>query len=155
MRHNEFTIDNLIKGKIAEIIFEEMFSEIGCKVIPFGYERTVPELRRYNKSKQGKKVLNNFRDTPDFAVIPSDKKNIFLIEVKFRSKLDMNEIIETARRQMDQWDRSELIIATKEGFYINECATIINNNDNARLDYCRVREELQNKYLKLIQKFEK
>lgn len=153
--HNEFTIDNLIKGKIAEIVFEEMFSEMGCKVIPFGYERTVPELRRYNKSKQGKKVLDNFRDTPDFAVIPFDKKNIFLIEVKFRSELDIAEIIGTAERQIERWNPSELFIATKEGFYINDCATIIKNNDIARLESCRVSEELQNKYLKLIQRFEK
>lgn len=152
--HNEFSVDNLIKGKIAEIVFEEMFSEVGCTVIPFGYERTVPELRRYNKSIQGRKVINNFRDTPDFAVISPNKKNIFLVEVKFRSILNIKEIVETANRQIERWNPSELFIATKEGFFINDCETIIKNKDISRLETDRIIKELQQKYLKIIQKFE-
>jgi hypothetical protein len=153
--HNEFSIENLIKGKIAELVFEEMFSEMGCTVIPFGYERAVPELRRYNKSKQGRDVINNFRDTPDFAVISADKQKIFLIEVKFRSKLGIKEVIKIAQRQIERWNPSELFIATKEGFYLNDCGTIIKNKAIAKLDPCRVSHDLQEKYLKLIQEFEK
>jgi len=36
---------DLIKGRIAEVIFEQMFREQGqYTVIPFGYEQTVPTL---------------------------------------------------------------------------------------------------------------
>jgi len=39
---------NLIKGKIAEIIFEQMIrDEERYTVIPFGYEHTVPTLAQY------------------------------------------------------------------------------------------------------------
>ena len=150
-----FLIENLIKGRIAELVFEGMFSEVGCTVIPFGYERAVPELRRYNKTRQGREVINNFRDTPDFALISADKQKIFLVEVKFRSKLDMEEIIKTAKRQIERWDPSELFVATKEDFYLDDCDAIIKNGNIAKLGSGAVSEELQCKYLKLIQRFEK
>lgn len=153
--NNEFSVEKLIKGKIAELVFEEMFSEVGCTVIPFGYERAVPELRRYNKTKQGREVIDNFRDTPDFAVISKDKQKIFLVEVKFRSIFYIEEIIKTAQRQIERWNPSELFVATKEGFYLNDCETIIKNKNIAKLESCRVSEELQGKYLDLILKFEK
>ncbi len=43
----EFSKD-LIKGKVAEVIFEQMFrEEEKFTVIPFGYEHTMPTLAQY------------------------------------------------------------------------------------------------------------
>ncbi|MDE2096048.1 MAG: hypothetical protein KGL39_02265 [Patescibacteria group bacterium] len=36
---------DLLKGKIAEVIFEQMFRDCGkFTILPFGYEKTVPEV---------------------------------------------------------------------------------------------------------------
>ena len=44
MENIKFT-KNLVKGKIAETIFAQMFREVGdYTVIEFGYEKIIPEL---------------------------------------------------------------------------------------------------------------
>ncbi len=51
-------IKKLIKGKIAEIIFEQMFRETGeYTIIPFGYENIVPELTQCKKNSKAQKVI--------------------------------------------------------------------------------------------------
>ena len=76
---------DVIKGKIAEIIFELMFREAGkYTVIPFGYEKTFPELIQYSKRLPGaQKVIDNIKNAPDFAIISNDRKRIYLVEVKY------------------------------------------------------------------------
>ncbi|MFO0704208.1 MAG: hypothetical protein U0525_05865 [Patescibacteria group bacterium] len=79
---------NLIKGKIAETIFEQMIREVGkYTVIPFGYEHTVPTLAQYQHIARVKDVMENIKDAPDFALVSEDKQNIYLVEVKFQKDL--------------------------------------------------------------------
>ena len=96
---------NFVKGRIAETIFEEMFAEAGCfTIIPFGYERLVPEMANCKKFASAQKVIDNIRTAPDYAVISRDEKKIFLIEVKFKSTLRIEEIIENAKKQAERWN---------------------------------------------------
>lgn len=69
---------NFVKGKIAEIVFDQMFREEGkFTVIPFGYERTLPELAQHAKEAEYRQVIDNIRSAPDFALVSRDKKQVF------------------------------------------------------------------------------
>lgn len=150
---------NFIKGRIAETVFEQMFCEAGnYTVIPFGYEKTVPEIARQNKfsrSSGAQKVIDNIRTAPDYVVIFPDKKTIFLVEVKFESKLNINKIKEIAKKQSERWNPSWLFVATLDGFYFGECSRILQYGKILPLEGVKISREIQNKYLKLLGEFER
>ncbi len=151
---------NLIKGKIAEIIFQQMFIEAGeYTIIPFGYENVIPELAQcenYNDNSMVKKIKNTVRSAPDFALISQNKKKVWLIEVKYRSTYDKDKIKKIAENQIERWDPSCLFIATLDGFYVDTCLRIIRQTGQASILPERwISKEIQNKYLKLLNEFEK
>ena len=118
----------LIKGKIVEVIFEEMFriSE-EFTVLPIDYEHTTPELAQYQHHVQIKKVLDNIRHAPDFVLISQDKTKVFLVEVKYRHNLNNEENMLIANKMLEKWNPSFLFIATKNEFYFDSCNSIIIN----------------------------
>ena len=76
---------NIIKGRIAEAIIEELLKASGNKVYRFGYESTLQNLVQSpsgfdRQSKNGQRVSS----MPDFIVINADGSPFF-VEVKFRS----------------------------------------------------------------------
>jgi hypothetical protein len=146
---------DLIKGKIAETVFELMFRESNWfTVIPIGYEYTVPELAQYNHFVHVQKVLDNLRDAPDFALISQDKKSVYLVEVKYRTSIDNTEVIKTAFELKERWDPTYLFMATPEGFYFDPCNTIIIcNGFKEQMKESWVNKETQTKYLELLKEF--
>ena len=151
-----FSITSFIRGKIAETIFEEMFLEAGdYTIIPFGYEKIVPELANHKRFPSAQKVLDNIRTSPDYAVIMPDRNRILLIEVKFRCTLDMKEIIEIAEEQLKRWNPSWVFLATLDKLYLGECSNIVNFKNILELKEDMVSKDIQLKYLKLIREFEK
>jgi hypothetical protein len=146
---------DLIKGKIAETIFELMFRESNkFTLIPIGYEHTTPELAQYQHLVQVQKVLENLRAAPDFALITQDKKQVYLVEVKYRNTLNNDEIVKTAKELQDKWDPCYIFVATREGFYFEPCHTIINFNGvhNMMKDNW-INNEIQQKYLGYLREF--
>ena len=82
----EFT-HNLIKGKIAETIFAQMFRESRqFTVLEFGYEKIIPELIQQGYS-QDNPTVNILRTAPDFAVIDHATSEVRLIEVKYQKPI--------------------------------------------------------------------
>jgi hypothetical protein len=151
----------LIKGKIAELIFELMFRETG-KYTPlrFGYEYTIPELAQYRNIIQVKKVLDNISNSPDFILIQNekneeDKLNVFTVEVKYRKNLDTNEMLQVAESTLKTWDPSWLFVATPENFFFTPCSYIKDNNGQLwPLSENWVSAQLRAKYLELLRDFE-
>ncbi|HSA84384.1 MAG TPA: hypothetical protein VLF20_05895, partial [Patescibacteria group bacterium] len=96
---------NLIKGRIVETVFEEMFRASGeFTVLPIGYEHTTPTLAQYQHLLEVKNVLENIRNAPDFALISQDNKKVFLVEVKYRNELKSEEILEIAKDTLTRWN---------------------------------------------------
>lgn len=146
---------NLIKGKIAEVIFQQMFREQGgYTIIPFGYEYTVPQLAQCN-GKNAKRIIDNIRHAPDFAMVSSDNQNVYLVEIKFQSRYSEKYALKDAEIQKERWDPSWIFIATLDGFCFDVCSSIISRGGVAKkLSENWVAPELQEKYLKLLQEFE-
>lgn len=146
----------LIKGKIAETVFEQMIRDEGrYDVIPFGYEHTMPTLAQYQHLVEIKEVMKNISDAPDFALISQDKREVYLVEVKYQSKLNFPSIEEYAKELAERWAPSWLFVATPNHFYCSPCRSIVKNTKIDQLPESWVISERQKEYLKLLNEFEK
>ena len=95
---------NLIKGKIAETVFEQMFRSMGkFTVIPFGYESTLPEIAQNSHRVEYQFVLEQIRTAPDFAIVSHDQTEVFLVEVKYFNTHTDQEIKTVAEKIHRKW----------------------------------------------------
>ncbi len=159
MNNIDFT-RNLIKGKIAEIIFEKMLREAGkFTVIHFGYEYILPEVSRdkgLQKRNNSDETIEAIRTAPDFAVINNETKKVRLIEVKYQSSFRKSNMLTMAKKMSKSWNPSYIFLATKKGFYFDSIAEIIKNKGNIeKLVHKDIPQKLQDKYLKLLIEMEK
>lgn len=155
MNNLDFT-ENLIKGRIAETIFEQMFRESEhLTILKFGYENTSPELAQFQHHLKNKKVLDKVRNAPDFLLISKDHTQAYFVEVKFRNEITHTEIKEIAEQVLQQADPSWLFVATHEGFFFEPCHTIVNNDGAiSTLGENWVPKTIQEEYLALLNIFE-
>ena len=73
--------ENMIKGRIAETLIEELFLSLDYNVFRYGMENTVPGIMKLLKGVRGD-VATNIRRMPDFVI--QKGKDVFFIEIKFR-----------------------------------------------------------------------
>lgn len=145
--------ENLLKGRVVENIFELMFRETGkFDIIPLGYEHVTPELAQYHGMLNYPAVLDNIRHLPDYVLVSLDKKEMYLVEVKYLTNPTDSKILEYAEKILSQYDPVFLFLATAEGFYIRSCEQIKENGGKInKLTW--IKDEIQEKYLKLLIEF--
>jgi hypothetical protein len=73
---------NLIKGRIAETIVEELFLTLGFQVFKYGMENTIPGIMELLKGVKDE-VANEIKRMPDLVVYKDGRAHF--IEVKFRA----------------------------------------------------------------------
>lgn len=146
--------ENLIKGKIAEAIFEQMFKEQGeFEVIPNGYEYQTPEIAQNLFQLENRVFFDRFRHMPDFVLYSKNKRQVFLVEVKFRKELDEQEIVKIASLVRGYNGPSYLFLATPENFYFESCNKIVEEKYIDVLPDSWIPKLIQEKYLNLLTKF--
>ena len=145
---------NLVKGRIAETVFAQMFRESkNYTVLEFGYEKIIPQLVGHGHDHTNP-VIETLRVAPDFAVITQETGQVRLIEVKYRHSLSKSETLNIAHKMHDSWNPSYLFIASLDGFHFDEAAKIIRNNgDISRLH--EIPTESQKQHLKILNDFER
>ncbi|PLX27140.1 hypothetical protein C0583_04535 [Candidatus Parcubacteria bacterium] len=143
----------LIKGKIAELIFQQMFAEAKqYTILPLGYERVLPGLLDYSSNN----ILKPIRSAPDFVLVPKDEKdeNIMIVEVKFRKHPETsNNLLKIAKEQNKRWNPSYLFIASLKGFYFGRCDLIIKNRKIEKLSEELIPKKYQDRYCKMVSDF--
>lgn len=146
--------EKLIKGKIAEAVFEQMFKEQGeFEVIKNGFEYKTPELARNLLSLEHKEYFNRLRHIPDFMLLSFDKKQAYLVEVKFRSNVD-EKLVDEAKDLHNAYGPCYLFVATHNKFYFQSCKKIIDTNSlSEELSGTVVSQSLQEKYLEILNRF--
>ncbi len=145
---------SLVKGRIAETIFAQMLRDTGnYTVLEFGYEKIVPEIMRQSFGHDNP-VIESLRVAPDFAVININTKEVRLIEVKYRYRLDPENILECAKKMHASWNPSYLFVATLGRFYFDEISRIIDSNGYIA-PLAEIPEEIQLEYLQILKDFEK
>lgn len=145
------------KGRIAETIFEQMFRRSNeFTILRSGFEYTLPELAQYEHLAEVKAVIKNIRNAPDFVLISQDKKQVHLVEVKYCSRRSDEKMKEIAEKIRKVWNPSWLFIASPDGFFLDPCNRVANNNGKIKtlLSQKWVDRETQEEYLKLLREFE-
>jgi hypothetical protein len=75
--------EDVIKGRIAETLIEELFLSLGWNVFRYGMENTIPGVMKLLKGIKSE-AAEDIRRMPDFVV--QDKTGtVYFIEVKFRA----------------------------------------------------------------------
>jgi hypothetical protein len=145
----------LIKGKITELIFEEMFRAAEeFTIVPLGYEHTTPLLAQYRRHLHVQKVLDNISNAPDFVLVSQDKKSVYLVEVKYRSRFDNQDILKIASEINETWNPCFLFVASPDTFYFSPCNALITSGGQIEmLGESWVKKEIQLAYVSLLQEF--
>jgi hypothetical protein len=148
---------NKIKGNIAEVIFQSMFSENEfCTVIPFGYEKLTPLIAQYQHLIGTAEALENIRNAPDFILVKPDNTDAVLVDVKYRKHKDEARVKEMAAKLLERWETAWLFLASLDGFYFAPCEVIVERGgDIPSLPTSWIGVELQESYLELLREFEK
>lgn len=155
MENLRFTED-LIKGKIAETVFEQMFRASKKFIVhQFGYEHTLPELAQYQHLVEIQDVLKNIRNAPDFVLVTNDRKGVYLVEVKYRHERKDEEVRTIAEHILGTWNPSWLFVASPDGFFFSPCSSIVKQDGKiAPLAASWIPREEQKRYLALLDKYE-
>lgn len=145
----------LVKGKIAEVIFAQMFRQSGnFTVLEFGYEKVIPEIIQQGYSENNP-MIETLRTAPDFAVIDHTTREVKLVEVKYQRRLNSDYTLRAAIRMSQCWNPSYLFVATLDGFYMDKISNIIKNDGAITpLKGPDMDLDLQNSYLQILKNFE-
>jgi hypothetical protein len=73
---------NMIKGRTAEAIVEELFRILGYSVHRWGMENAVPSILHELSRFRNNKIIDKVRSLPDFII--TDDNSAYEIEVKYR-----------------------------------------------------------------------
>lgn len=75
---------NMIKGRIAETLIQELFLSLGYNVFRYGMENTIPGIMELLKGVKSE-VANEIRRMPDFVIQNPKNNEVYFVEVKFRA----------------------------------------------------------------------
>jgi hypothetical protein len=75
---------NMIKGRIAETLIQELFLSLGYNVFRYGMENTIPGIMELLKGVKSE-VAEEIKRMPDFVIQNPKTAEVFFIEVKFRT----------------------------------------------------------------------
>ncbi len=155
MNNIKFTHE-LIKGKIAEMLFAQMIRSTGVHtILEFGYEKTLPSLAQMHpKSDSSAETMEIIKRAPDFTIINHKTKEVHLIEVKYMKELKASTVLRAARDIEKSWKQAALFIASPNGFYFDQINTIIKNKGEiSTFKHKNLPQNSQAEYLKLLNVF--
>ncbi|HTC00023.1 MAG TPA: hypothetical protein VK705_05025 [Ferruginibacter sp.] len=75
---------DMIKGRIAETLIQELFLSLKYNVFRYGMENTIPGIMELLKGVRSD-VAEDIRRMPDFVMQNPNTKDVYFVEVKFRS----------------------------------------------------------------------
>ncbi len=75
---------NMIKGRIAETLIQELFLQLGYNVFRYGMENTIPAIMTLLKGVKTD-VAREIKSMPDFVIQNPRNNEVYFVEVKFRA----------------------------------------------------------------------
>ena len=84
---------NMIKGRIAETLIQELFLQLKYSVFRYGMENTIPGVMDLLKGVKSE-VAEEIKRMPDFVVQNPKTGDVYFVEVKFRAseKFSFNDL---------------------------------------------------------------
>jgi hypothetical protein len=155
MNNIHFT-HQLVKGKIAELIFAQMVRSTNAyTILEFGYENTLPSLAQMHpKSESSAETMEIIKRAPDFTIINHQTKEVHLVEVKYMHDLKSSNVLRIARVIEKSWKQATLFIATPHGFYFGSISDVIVSKGVIKpFKHPKISEKIQAEYIGLINEF--
>lgn len=155
MNNIHFTHE-LIKGKIAELIFAQMIRSIpDYTILEFGYEKTLPSLAQMHpKSPSTAKTMEIIKTAPDFTIINHKSHEVHLIEVKYMNKVSNSRALQAAKNIRKSWKKAALFVASPDGFYFDTVEEVIKNKGVlSEFKHPLITKKAQSEYLELLNEF--
>jgi len=112
--------DHLLFGYIFKTIIMELLDRCGYEVCPFGYESTLPHLKKQLHGINPTDTATKLRFTPDLIVRDPNEGKVNLVEVKARSANGSRGIrIDEISYYLNFWPESivVLVVPSKPYFY--------------------------------------
>ena len=75
---------NMIKGRIAETLIQELFLQLKYNVFRYGMENTIPGIMDLLKGVKSE-VADEIKRMPDFVIQNPKNGEVYFVEVKFRA----------------------------------------------------------------------
>ena len=123
MNQHNFDPENMLKGRMAETLVDDLLKQSGNNVYRFGYEAILQNLTQIQQTfARHTDAGERIRAIPDFIVVDKEGNPIFL-EVKFRwDSKPHDEDLEKFKRIGELWKATMIIVnrSTKPYFRISK-----------------------------------
>ena len=117
-----FNPEDVLKGRMAESLVNELLRACGNKVYRFGYETVLQNLTQLEQTfERYTKTSKIIRSIPDLVVV-NKKGEPFFVEVKFRTErgkpwFDKKEWDEL-KNILKYWGASCILVTTKHPYFL-------------------------------------
>ena len=101
---------NMIKGRIAETLIQELFLQLKYNVFRYGMENTIPGIMELLKGVKSE-VAEEIKRMPDFVVQNPKNGEVYFVEVKFRAS-ESFKITDLPKNYA--WENAYFIIVSKK-----------------------------------------
>lgn len=110
--------ENILKGRMAESLVEELLKQCGNKVYRFGYEAVLQNLTQLEKAfDRENEVGQRIKSIPDFIVVNKEGKPFF-VEVKFRTDFIIySKDIKRIELIKKFWQAKIILLTVKEPYF--------------------------------------
>lgn len=101
---------NMIKGRIAETLIQELFLSLKYNVFRYGMENTIPGIMELLKGVRSE-VADEIRRMPDFVIQNPTNNEVHFVEVKFRASGTF------ARKDLAKnypWENAYIVVVSKK-----------------------------------------
>jgi hypothetical protein len=135
----------VFKGSQIRDAVEVLLEKSGYSVSPYGYERTLSDIRKKLNQKISKnsRTARRIRSSPDLLVYDDQKNDVMLVEVKMRNAFSETKVFLNIGNYKEFWEDSILLVVVPLGnvFY----AQIVNELEdkeeyNLNRDFLRIEE---------------
>ncbi len=101
---------NMIKGRIAETLIQELFLQLKYNVFRYGMENTIPGIMDLLKGVKSE-VAEEIKRMPDFVIQNPKNAEVYFVEVKFRAseKFTLKDLPKDYA-----WENAYFIIVSKK-----------------------------------------
>ena len=111
---NNLLFSNLVKGQVSQTLIKLLLERAGYRVTRFGIEELFQEIVHLDIEQYSKLELpKSLRTLPDLLVADSAIEKAFLLEVKFRKKLNKKALFSlhsTLCEQHEYWPETYTIL---------------------------------------------
>lgn len=101
---------NMIKGRIAETLIQELFLSLRYNVFRYGMENTIPGIMELLKGVKSA-VADEIRRMPDFVIQNPRNNEVYFVEVKFRADGELSR--ENVAKDYP-WENAFFILVSKK-----------------------------------------